>query len=140
MEKFCVLIPKLNQPLCKSLSPVSILHGSKLMNLSFDDHSEHKFMMGKRPDLLKFIEKCNGHVTVSYQNGEIENISSPQPKHSSKQFEFCTDGSRTIQISNRGGGPCILDQLKTRRVTKPVVFKSKNISLGDIGTNLNFTG
>jgi hypothetical protein len=77
MEKFCVLIPKLNQPLRKSLPPVSILHGSKIMNLSFDDHFELKFMMGKRPDLLKLIKKCNGHVTVSYQNGEIGNISSP---------------------------------------------------------------
>jgi hypothetical protein len=57
MEKFCVLIPKLNQPLCKSLSPVSSLHSSKIMNLSFDDHSELKFMMGKRPDLLEFIKK-----------------------------------------------------------------------------------
>jgi hypothetical protein len=35
MKKFCVLIPKLNQPLSKSLSPVSIFHGNKIMNLSF---------------------------------------------------------------------------------------------------------
>jgi hypothetical protein len=47
------------------------------MNLPFDDPSEHKFMMGKRPDLLNFNKKCNGHVTVGYQNGEIGNISSP---------------------------------------------------------------
>jgi hypothetical protein len=47
------------------------------MNLPFDDPSELKFMMGKRPDLLKFIKKCNGHVIVGYQNGEIGNISSP---------------------------------------------------------------
>jgi hypothetical protein len=77
MEEFCVLIPKPNQPLRKSLPPVSILHGNKIMNLSFDDHSELKFMVGKRPDLLKLIKKCNGHVTISYQNGKIGNISSP---------------------------------------------------------------
>jgi E3 ubiquitin-protein ligase DOA10 len=33
----------------------------------------------------------------------------------------------------------LLDLLKTRRVTKPIVFKSKDISLRNIGTNLKFT-
>jgi hypothetical protein len=33
----------------------------------------------------------------------------------------------------------LLDLLNTRRVTKPIVFKSKDISLRNIGTNLNFT-
>jgi hypothetical protein len=58
MEKICVLIPKLNQPLSKSLPLVSILHGSKIMNLPFDDHPELEFMMGKRPDLLKLMKKA----------------------------------------------------------------------------------
>jgi hypothetical protein len=65
---------------------------------------------------------------------------SPYPEHSSEQFEFCTDDSRTIQIPNSGGGPSILDQLKAIRMTKPEIFKPEDISLGDIGTNLDFTG
>jgi hypothetical protein len=77
MKKFCVLIPKLNQPLSKSLSPVSILHGKKIMNLPFNDHPELEFMMGKRPELLKLIKKSDGHITVCYQIGEVGDISGP---------------------------------------------------------------
>jgi hypothetical protein len=39
------------------LSPVSIPHGKKIMNLPFNDHPELEFMMGKRPELLKLIKK-----------------------------------------------------------------------------------
>jgi hypothetical protein len=46
MKKFSFLIPKLNQPLSKSLPLVSILHGKKIMNFSLNDHPELEFMMG----------------------------------------------------------------------------------------------
>jgi hypothetical protein len=58
MKKFCVLIPKLNQPLSKSLPPIGILHGKKIFNLPLNDHLELKFMMGKGPELLKLIKKA----------------------------------------------------------------------------------
>jgi hypothetical protein len=47
------------------------------MNLPFDDHPELKFMMGKRPELLKLIKKSNRHVIVSYEIGEVGYISGP---------------------------------------------------------------
>jgi hypothetical protein len=46
MEKFCALITKLNKPLSKSLPPVSILHGKKILDLSLNDHPELKFVVG----------------------------------------------------------------------------------------------
>jgi hypothetical protein len=46
MKKFSVLITKLNQPLSKSLPPVCILHGKKIMDSSLNDHPELEFMMG----------------------------------------------------------------------------------------------
>jgi hypothetical protein len=38
------------------------------------------------------------------------------------------------------GEPNSLDLLQAPRMMKPKIFKSKNISLGDVGANLNSTG
>jgi hypothetical protein len=64
MKKFGVFIPKLGHALCKSLSPVLILHSQQVGDMNFYYFPEIKFLRIERSELFQFIQESNRHIAV----------------------------------------------------------------------------